>query len=418
MGHPAGCFAWIVIMFFIFVVIIAFALKVFHHFLNHFYGIAAIYILMAIIASSQSYVLVNKPEPDQKTGITPTKYNNYVVFRYAHLHQVQGKNLYTSHPQDHWDLYKYSPSFATFFGVFAWLPDWAGLTLWNLLNVLVFLLALFYLPVLDMKAKVLILLGASVEALTSMQNSQSNLLMAGLIICGFNLFERKRVWLATLCIMLTFFIKLFGIIAFLLLIFYPEKRKIMLSAAAWFLLLLLLPLPITGFWHLLDSYRQYFLLLQEDQSVSYGISVMGMINTWTGLAVAKNLMVLSGLLIMCAPLLVKKYAEFRFRIWFLASMLLWMVLYNHKAESPTFIIAISGVMLWFFSQPVKWVNLVLLILVLIFSSFSPTDLFPSVIREGFIEPYAIKALPCFLVWIKIIYDSFMLNGVKIKISYS
>lgn len=382
--------------------------------LNRFPAVVALYIILALFAGSQSYLLVNTYEPGQVAGYKPTKYNNYVVFRYAHLHQVDGKDLYAAHPSDHWDLYKYSPSFATFFGLFAWLPDWAGLTLWNLLNVIVFLLAIYTLPGLETRAKVLILLCASVEAMTSLQNSQSNLLMAGLLIMGFSQFEKGRNHIAVLMIVLTFFIKLFGIAALILMIFYPDKRKTMLAASGWFLLILLLPLPITGIGPLIESYRHYLMMLQDDQSVSYGISVMGIIKSWFGLEVHKNLMVLAGFLVLCSPLaLLKKYKSYSFRIWFFASLLLWMVLFNHKAESPTFIIAIAGVMLWFFSQPFKWENLVLLVLVLVFSSLSPTDLFPSGIRDNFIDRYAIKAVPCLLVWIRIIFDEFRMKEFEV-----
>jgi hypothetical protein len=45
-------------------------------------------------------------------------------------------------------LYKYSPAFALFMAPFAMLSDFFGLPLWNLLNALVLLSAIFYLPAL------------------------------------------------------------------------------------------------------------------------------------------------------------------------------------------------------------------------------------------------------------------------------
>jgi hypothetical protein len=108
---------------------------------------------------------------------------------------------------------------------------------------------------------------------------------------------------------------------------------------------------------------------------------------------------------MCLPFVnYRKFADRSNRILFFSSLLIWMVIFNHKAESPTFIIATPGVFIWFFNQKKSTVNLVLLCCVVIFTSLSSTDLFPPFIRENYFEPYAIKAVPCILVWMKIVAD--------------
>jgi uncharacterized membrane protein YkvA (DUF1232 family) len=84
--------------------------------------------------------------------------------------------------------------------------------------------------------------------------------------------------------------------------------------------------------------------------------------------------------------------------------LIWVVIFNHKAESPTFIVAISGVALWFFSQERKTENLVLIVIAFIFTILAPTDLFPRWVRIGILKPYVVKVVPCILIWIKITYD--------------
>jgi hypothetical protein len=40
----------------------------------------------------------------------------------------------------------------------------------------------------------------------------------------------------------------------------------------------------------------------------------------------------------------------------------------------------------------------------VFTSLSPTDLFPRFIRKGILEPYVVKAVPCILIWAKIIWE--------------
>lgn len=40
----------------------------------------------------------------------------------------------------------------------------------------------------------------------------------------------------------------------------------------------------------------------------------------------------------------------------------------------------------------------------ILTSMSPSDLFPAFIRKNYVQPYALKALPCVLVWFKLVYE--------------
>lgn len=35
---------------------------------------------------------------------------------------------------------------------------------------------------------------------------------------------------------------------------------------------------------------------------------------------------------------------------------------------------------------------------------SPSDLFPAFIRKNYVQPYALKALPCVLIWFKLVYE--------------
>jgi hypothetical protein len=73
-------------------------------------------------------------------------------------------------------------------------------------------------------------------------------------------------------------------------------------------------------------------------------------------------------------------------------------------ESPTLIMAFPGVGLWFVLGPKNKFRWSLLVLTLVISSFSPTDLFPSYFREVFINPYALMILPLLIVWCVLAYD--------------
>ncbi len=152
-------------------------------------------------------------------------------------------------------------------------------------------------------------------------------------------------------------------------------------------------------------------MLANDHTASHGLSVMGLFSSWFGIELNKLFVVVSGAVLFLAPMLkIKEYQNYKFRILMLASLLIWVVIFNHKAESPTFVIAMAGASIWFVVSEKNRLNIALFILAFLFTSLSPTDIFPRFIRNDFIKPYAIKALPCVLIWIKINYDMIFLNN--------
>ena len=66
------------------------------------------------------------------------------------------------------------------------------------------------------------------------------------------------------------------------------------------------------------------------------------------------------------------------RILVMASVLIFVTIFNYAAESPSYVIAVAGVALWFFSQPRTTVNLALLAATFLFTMLASTDLIPSV----------------------------------------
>lgn len=359
--------------------------------------ITLLYGIAFILASVAQYF---KPQTGEYTN-----YNNYIIFKQAFFHLLDGKDLYIMYPAECWDLFKYSPAFALFMGVFAWLPDIAGLTLWNLLNAMVLWYGFATIPQATNRQKTFMLLFVFIELLTSIQNAQSNGLIAGLILLAFNKLENGDVRWSSLFITLTVFIKLFGLVAFALFLLYKQKPKFILWSIVWTLLLLVLPIVVSGYDGLLAQYQSWWKMLKEDHSASVGLSVMGWLQTWFGYNGSKTLITLGGVTLFCLPLIkVRQYSDYTFRLLLTASVLLWVIIFNHKAESPTFVIAIAGAALWYFMQPKNTAALVLIVLAFVFTSLSPTDLFPPPVRKQFIEPYVLKAVPCIFIWGVLIYQ--------------
>ncbi len=358
----------------------------------------ALFILLAVAASVAEFLKGSKAD-------TQTHINNYMIFRSSFYNLVNGVDLYIQHPEQYYDLYKYPPVFALFFGVFAWMPVWLGLIWWNILNSAVLFSAIISIKRLTEKQRAFALLFVVVELMTNMQNSQSNALIAGLMIWVYNSLENKRVGRAALFVALATFIKPFGLVAAALFLFYPKKAKFCFSLIGWSVLLTIVPVVVTSPATLQLQYKSWLNMLQADHAGSIGMSVAGWLESCFSFTPNKTAITLGGIVVFClAYLNLKAWKDQGFKLLMLSSALLWVVIFNHKAESPTFIIAVAGVAIWYFNQPKSTLNIVLLALVFVFTCISPTDIFPPDVRNSFVTPYQLKVLPCILVWLKIVYD--------------
>jgi len=364
-----------------------------------------LFIVLGIAAFATLQSVFSHPKTFPNGPQLYTTYNNYVIFKQSFFHLVEGKNLYRWHTTEHWDLYKYSPAFALVFGILSIMPTFVGLFFWNLINVAVLFFSVYFLPRIDLRTKGLMVAFMLVELLTATQNEQSNALIAGLLLFAFGFLERDKYWLASLCIVCTIYIKLFGIVALAIYLLYPNKFKLAYTTAAWVVLLTVLPILVVSPNQFVVLYKTWWKLLAADRDFSDGLSVIGWLKIWFSWDVNKTFVNLAGVVLFCLPLLkIKQYGNFVFRALMLASVLVWVVIFNHRAESPTFIIAIAGVAVWYYFQAPTKLNYVLLMLAFVFTTLSPTDLFPKFIRDNFFWPYVIKAVPCIVIWGKIIYD--------------
>ncbi len=371
--------------------------------------IAALYFAVTVTISLLQYYQGNKTFDNR----TYTRYNNYVIFTHSYQHLAQYQNPYQQWPDEHWDLYKYSPTFCLLIYPFTLLPNLPGLAIWNLLNAFVLFTAIYFMKGISEKLKATALLFILPELIVSLQNSQSNGLVAGLMVAGFNMLQSRRFVLATLLICISAYIKVFGGLAFILCLLYSERWKATLAATCWMIAFAALPLLVINVDQLIQVYRFWGDMLANDQSMSVGLSVLGWLKTWFNYDAPKNVVTALGLLLLVLPLLrFKLYNDNTFRVFMLSGILIWVVIFNHKAESPTFVIAITGAILWYLFSERSKLNLTLLLLAFVFASLSPTDLFPRYLRVNFVAPYVLKAVPMIVLWLKIQYDLLSMKTVN------
>lgn len=357
---------------------------------------AIAYVLISIGAAIQRYAL----GPVVVDGHTYTHYNNYVIFKDSFAHLLHGQNLYVLFPDEHWDLYKYSPTFAVLMLPFAFLPNLVGLAVWNVLGSLALFIGIWRLPLADERWRMAAAWFLVLPMLQSLQNAQSNAHVAGLVLlAGAWLEAGGAVW-AALAIALAFFVKVYGVVALAIAVMYPQRIKCGTWFALWLLGLGLLPMAFVGASQLLSLYEHWGALMTADQAAHTGVSVMGLVENWSGASAPKTLVGFASLAVTLLPLVrFRAYSSRTFRMVFLAALLVWMVIFNHKAEPNTFVIAVAGVAVWYLAEPATRLRNALALLVFVLTCLSTTTIFPTVLRRTLIQPYSLRVLPCLLVWI-------------------
>ncbi|HET6991275.1 MAG TPA: glycosyltransferase family 87 protein, partial [Bacteroidia bacterium] len=341
-----------------------------------------------------------------------TFYNNYVIFRQSWFHLLGNTNLYSFYSSEQADLFKYSPSFAFFMGLFAYLPDWAGLFFWNMLNCIVLFYSLVYIREMNSRKLFYMILFILLELILSTMNSQSNALLAGLMILSFNFLEKGKNGFAALFLVLSVFIKIFSLAGCILFLFYPKKIKSILFLFVSVVIVGFLPLLIITPHELYTQYQNWWQLLQVDHSESMGMSVYSDLASVFHVIPDKTIVLLVGLLFLLSPLvLFRQYSNPDFRMSYLSLILIWIVVFNHKAESPSYIIAIAGCAIWGIREKISNRRKILLITTLIFTSLFTSDIIPDHFRETYLNIKLIKSFMSIIVSGVILFGMFR-NGLR------
>src|SRR5213076_2376075 len=208
--------------------------------------------------------------------------NNVSIFRSASFNLFAGRDLYAAHPEQHFDFYKYSPTFAVLFAPVAYLPFALTFLCWTLLNGLLLWYALDrLLP--EREATVALAL-LYLEVLLALQYGQSNALVAA-----------------------------------------PPGD-------------------------LLAQYRSWHAIEAKD-ALRRGYSLMHYVHAWFGVDWPNWPLQAAGNALLLLPVALRpdRWASLEFRRLFLCSLLVYSVLFNHASESPSFVVAYAGIVIWYAS---------------------------------------------------------------------
>lgn len=339
-------------------------------------------------------------------------HNNFLIFRGVFWHTWNGLSLFAEYPQEYWDTNHYGPLFSLVIAPFSVVPEWIGLLLWCLALTL-FLYWAVRRSLLTDRQQVFMLWFCAHELLTALYMQQFNIAIAAIILLAFFLIEQERDTSAAFLIVLGTLVKLYGIVGLAFFFFSKHKLRFVLSLMVWGVVLFGLPMLISSPDYILGQYQEWYVSLtgKNDDNMfanHQNISLLGLVRKTTACATYSDLwLIVPGLLLFALPYLrLSQYRHMAFRQTLLASVLMFVVLFSTGSESSGYIIALTGVVVWYTCVPWqrgRW-DVALMVFVFVLTSLSPSDLFPAYIRREWVQPYALKALPVTLVWLKLCYE--------------
>ena len=319
------------------------------------------------------------------TKIAPHRHNNFLIFRGVFWHTIQKLSLYDFYPTEYNDHNHYGPIFSLVIAPFAVVPDAIGLLGWLVVLALGMYYAVRRLP-LEEGRQIFLYWFCAHELLTALQMQQFNIAIAAIII---------------------------GFVGLAFFFFVKRKPRFILALIGWSVVCFVAPMLISSPEYVVGQYVEWYERLaakngENTFSLMQNISLLGMIRKISGSASYSDLLViLPGLALFGLPYLrFGQYRHLAFRYAILSSVLLFVVLFSTGSESSTYIIPFAGIALWYTTSPWKrsgW-DVALLVFAFVLSSLSPSDLFPRSLREAYVLPYALKALPPTLVWLRLSYE--------------
>jgi hypothetical protein len=365
--------------------------------------ILAIWLFLAVLAGVKQYSRGN--------------YNNYKIFKHVFWNTVEQKKLYVEYPELYFDSNHYGPFFSIVIAPFALLPDFMGVILWIMFTGGILFYAIRQLPLREGQLVAPLWLVTN-ELFTSYVNTQFNPVVAATIILAYVWIRQEKDFWAAFVIVAGAFIKLYSIVGLAFFFFSKHKIRLIASGMFWFAVCLVAPIILTSPSFVVESYQDWYnsLTVKNKLNVSslrQDISLMGFVRRTTGVLDIPSLyFIIPGLVLFAIPYAkVKHYTNQTFQLMMLCSVMLFVCLFSSGTESSTYIIAFTGVCIWFLlhERPFNKAVLVLFIFAFVLTSLSPTDIFPRFARD-FILQYALKALPCILIWFYLMKELITFDG--------
>ena len=336
---------------------------------------------------------------------------DYSVFYHSFWHAWQQMPLYIIYPEDG-NYFLYGPLFAVLMTPLAVLPFQLGRLVWMLLITFVPYWSIRKTSF-SIRQQLFILWFTAAEAALCILDSESNSLILACLIFSYYLIDKEKDQWAALLMALGAATKLFGIVGLAFLPFSRHKLKLCGWVMVWLVLLLGLPMIVFGPEYVWGQYHEWYNVLVHKNDLNQfasgqNVSLLGIVRKVSGCATYSDLwLMIPGAILFALPYLrIDQYKYPAFRQTILASVLMFMLLFTTSSESSGYIIAMTGIAIWYTAAPwkrSKW-DIALMVFAFIVTSMTPSDLFPKVLWREVIKPYSLKALPTTIIWLKLTYE--------------
>ncbi|MBN2863512.1 MAG: DUF2029 domain-containing protein [Bacteroidales bacterium] len=346
-------------------------------------------------------------------------HNNFQIFSYGSLDFWRGINPYSGWNHlsllgKQLDLFLYGPVFSILFTPFTLLPWWLGPFCWNFFTYSLFYWSVFTLPdEYDFVKKKLIFFYPLLTLFCTLLSLQFNPVIASLFLFSFTLLEKNKGFWAVMLILLSTFTKVYGIFQLTMLLFYPKLRNNVLSGILIAIVLLFLPVINIPPTELVDYYQSWISTVTSHSDASRFFSIYRIVCTYF-----KTLEPYMGFLSLAIFIMILTFTIFRLRSFkesffcrarFLGILMSWVILFGLSSEKHTYVIAMTGYIIWYLSSRPDRLDRVLLWANFLFLGIMPIDiLFPYKISSFVLAKLHLGVIVFSITWFIMVYKTFFL----------
>ena len=236
-----------------------------------------------------------------------------------------------------------------------------------------------------------------------MQSSQSNALVAALIIFAFVCYERGWLWRGGIAVGIGAITKIFPLAALVFALPRRDRVRAILVAGLTTVVLLLLPLLVVSPHGLIAQYQSWS-ALEKTETSQLGSSVMSLFHD-AGLGWPAWPIQLVGCAILLGVLIarLRDWDDRTVRLQFLGFVMVFCVIFNHRAERQSAVIAICGMVIWYLASPRAAWRTSLFVIVYALVSLSGTGFIPGAIKRILVHQVRFP-IPLTILWLAMLGD--------------
>jgi hypothetical protein len=280
-----------------------------------------------------------------RIGLNSRSHDVFVTYYDAGRKWIEGQSLYS-----YTRGFVYSPLIAACFVLFSWLPLSLGAVLWRLIDVAVFVGAIFWWLKAEIHDRIpkssywLVFLLILPLSLGNFNNGQINPLIIGLLMIAI-LAARNRQWtLSAICVGICAYLKIYPLsVGLLLVLIYP--RKLGWRVALTLILMGALPFILQQPAYVFEQYQRWFAFrAADDRRMNMDIAprdfamILRVLHINLSAAVFLTVQILAGAgaAVVCVIGRVQKWSEERLLICILTLGTCWMLLFGPATEDATY----------------------------------------------------------------------------------